>query len=75
MVKGLAAIREKSAQFQSRVEAFHGSTLSEPIVTGNYFALTWDFDITFSGQGRMQLSEICVYKVEDGKIVMEQFFY
>ncbi|HEX3768939.1 MAG TPA: SnoaL-like domain-containing protein [Puia sp.] len=26
------------------------------------------------GQGRMQMDEICVYQVENGKIVSEQFF-
>jgi hypothetical protein len=25
------------------------------------------------GQGRMQMAELCVYEVKDGKIVSEQF--
>jgi limonene-1,2-epoxide hydrolase len=32
-------------------------------------------DATMTGMGRMQLDEICVYEVKDGKIVFEQFFY
>jgi hypothetical protein len=34
-----------------------------------------DFDITFKDRGHQQMSEVCVYKVDDGKIVSEQFFY
>jgi limonene-1,2-epoxide hydrolase len=31
-------------------------------------------DLTMKGQGRMQMSEVCVYEVKDDKIVSEQFF-
>ena len=27
------------------------------------------------GQPRMQMDEMCLYQVRDGKIVREQFFY
>ena len=71
---GLSAIKAKSIHFQSMVEEFHGATISDPIVIGNCFALTWVFDATMKGQGRMTLAEVCVYKVENGKIILEQFF-
>jgi hypothetical protein len=32
-------------------------------------------DATYKDMGRMDMSEICVYRVRDGKIVHEQFFY
>jgi hypothetical protein len=32
-------------------------------------------DITFKGMGRVPMEEIALYKVADGKIVSEQFFY
>jgi glutamate synthase domain-containing protein 1 len=75
VVQGLAAIKEKSVAFQSSVEAFHGATISEPIVAGNSFAITWAMDATFKGRGRMTIEEICVYQVKDGKVISEQFFY
>jgi hypothetical protein len=31
-------------------------------------------DVTMKGQGRMQMTELCVYVVKDGKIVSEQFY-
>lgn len=72
---GLEAIKQKSVDFQSSVEEFHGSTISDPIVGGNFFAITWSLDATFKGRGRMNMEEVCVYQVKDGQIVLEQFFY
>jgi hypothetical protein len=34
-----------------------------------------DMDVTYKGQGRSMMSEVCVYEVKDGKIVTETFFY
>ena len=75
VVSGLDAIKAKSIAFQSGVEEFHGAAISDPIVGGNSFAITWAMDATFKGRGRMTIEEVCVYKVEDGKITLEQFFY
>ena len=73
--EGLPAIIKKGEMFDSMVEEFHGSEISDPVVGGNYFSISWDLDVTMKGQGKTQMSEICVYKVKDGKIVSEQFFY
>lgn len=75
VVTGLDAIKAKSVAFQSGVEEFHGATISDPIVAGNSFAITWAMDATFKGRGRMTIEEVCVYQVKDGKITLEQFFY
>jgi len=75
MVSGLPAIIEKSKKFDSMVETFYDSKISDPVIAGNYFSLSWWVDATMKGQGRMQMQEICVYKVEGSKIVSEQFFF
>jgi len=75
MVSGLPSILEKSKMFDSMVETFHGSKISDPQVAGDFFSISWWIDSTMKGQGRTQMQEICVYKVENGKIVSEQFFY
>ena len=74
VTNGLAAIKVKSAHFQTLIEEFHSASISDPIVTGSCFAITWVFEATMKGQGRMTLPEVCVYKVENGKIILEQFF-
>ena len=75
VVSGKEGLKAKSVAFQESVEAFHGATISDPIVAGNSFAITWDMDATFKGMGRQAISEVCVYQVKDGKIILEQFFY
>lgn len=72
---GLPAIIEKGKMFDSMLEEFHGSTISDPIIAGNYFSISWVLDATMKGRGRVKMEEICVYKVEKGKIVHEQFFF
>jgi hypothetical protein len=75
VVSGLDGIKQKSVMFQSSVEEFHSATISDPIVAGNHFAITWALDATYKGRGRMTVEEVCVYQVKDGKIILEQFFY
>lgn len=72
---GIEAIKEKGKQFGEMVEEMHGGYSNQPIVAGNHFALAMGMDVTMKGQGRMQMHEIAVYEVNDGKIVKEQFFY
>ncbi len=73
VAKGMAAIAEKGRTFNEGIEAVHGGTVGEPIVMGNWFAITMTMDATFKGRGRMNMEEICVYQVKDGRIVREQF--
>jgi hypothetical protein len=75
IVTGLNAIIEKSKLFDSMIEEFHGAKISDPLIAGNYFSISWWIDTTMKGRGRSQMQEICVYKVENDKIVSEQFFY
>lgn len=73
--KGLDAIRLKGQAWMDSVQEVHASRMGEPMVAGHWFALPLALDITYKGQPRMQMEEICVYEVRDGKIVREQFFY
>lgn len=74
-IQGLEALAEKGKKWNEMMEEFHGSSVGEPIVSGNHFALTMMMDATFKETGREKMEEICVYEVQDGKIVKEQFFY
>ncbi len=74
-VEGLAAIKKKGEMFEQGVEEVHGGYSKEPAVAGNHFAVAMGMDVTMKGIGRMQMDEIAVYEVKDGKIVKEQFFY
>lgn len=73
--KGMDAIRKKAELFISMVENFYSDTISDPVVAGDYFSLSWTSDLQMKGEPRQTDSELCVYKTSDGKIVSEQFFY
>jgi|ERR1700722_830813 hypothetical protein len=74
-VKGLDNIVAKGHQFQGMVEAVHSSTVDGPVIAGNHFSVAAVLDVTMKGMGRHTMSEIAVYKVDNGKIVSEQFIY
>jgi len=73
--EGKAVVRKKGEEFVKKIEAFHGASTTEPVVGGNYFAVGREMDITVQGLGRIQMNEVMLYEVKDGKIVLEQFFY
>lgn len=74
-VKGIDAVKQKTQQWIDSVVEMHSGEVSDPVVAGNHFSVMMKNDVTFKEQGRMQIEEVCVYKVKDGKIVREQFFY
>jgi len=73
--EGKAAVRQKGEAFVKKIEAGHSRHTTEPVVGGNHFAVGREVDITVQGHGRIQINEIMLYEVKDGKIVSEQFFY
>lgn len=74
-VKGLEAIKQKGRAFGEMIEAVHSNEVSDPVIAGNWFSVSAVMDATMKGRGRVQMREICVYHVRDGKIDREQFFY
>ena len=73
--EGKAAVRKKGEDFVSRVEAVHRTYTSKPLVSGNHFSVGREIDITVRPHGRIQIKQIMLYEVKDGKILSEQFFY
>ena len=73
--KGIGAIRGKGEWWNANHEV-HSMKVEGPLVAGSQFAVTFKMDATFKPKGtRFQMDEIAVYKVADGKIVYEEFFY
>jgi hypothetical protein len=73
--EGKASVRKKGEDFVSRIEAVHSLYTSQPLVSGNHFAVGRQKDITVRGHGRIQIHQIMLYEVKDGQIISEQFFY
>jgi hypothetical protein len=73
--EGKAAVQKKGKDFVNRITEVHKKFTSEPIVSENYFAVAREVGITVTGHGRVEINEIMMYEVRNGKIVLEQFFY
>ncbi|HEY0651908.1 MAG TPA: nuclear transport factor 2 family protein [Chryseosolibacter sp.] len=73
--EGKSQVRKKGEDFVKRIEVFHSGHTTEPLVIGNHFTVGRSKDMTVQGHGRIQINEIMLYEVKDGKIVLEQFFY
>ena len=72
---GKDMVRKKGEDWVKRIEAVHRTSTTEPVIAGNYFAVGREVDITVQGLGRIQMNQIMLYEVKDGRIVLEQFFY
>jgi len=73
--KGIAAVRAKGEWWVNNHEV-HSTTVEGPLVAGSHFAVKFTMDVTFKAENRrFTMEEIGVYRVADGKIVYEEFFY
>ena len=73
--KGLQAIQKKAELFASMVEEFYTDIITDPVIAGDYFTIGWLSDMKMKGHQRQAMNEICLYRVKNGKIVSQQFFY
>ncbi len=75
-VKGMDGLSEKAKQWSEMVDEFEGGEISDPIVAGDHFACVMKSKVRFKGTTeKIDMDEIAMYKVVDGKVVLEQFFY
>lgn len=73
--EGKIPVRKKGDDFVKRIISVHRVFTTEPIVTGNHFAVGREMDLTVEGYGRIKINEIMLYEIQNGEIVLEQFFY
>ena len=73
--KGIAAVKAKGKWWMENHEV-HSVHIEGPLVAGSHFAVTFKMEVTFKPEKRrFAMEEIAVYKVANGKIVYEEFFY
>jgi ketosteroid isomerase-like protein len=74
-VEGAAAVKAKSEWWYGAHEV-HSVTSEGPYVNGDQFAMRFAMDVTQKQSGqRMQMQEMGLYTMRDGKVVEERFFY
>jgi hypothetical protein len=74
-VAGKKAVREKGETWVSKITAFHGGSTSAPLVAGDHFVVTRRAAIDVKEIGRLDVDQLMVYRVKNGQIISEQFFY
>jgi hypothetical protein len=73
--KGIEAVKAKGEWWAANHEV-HSAVVEGPLVAGSHFAVVFKLDVTFKPESkRFKMEEIGVYKVADGKVVYEEFFY
>ena len=73
VLRGKAAVRGKGDWWYANHET-HGAETHGPYVNGDQFALRFHIDVTQKASGqRMQMEEVGLYTVRDGKVVEERF--
>ncbi len=73
--KGIAAVKAKGEWWTANHEV-HSVAVEGPLIAGSHFTVVFKLDITFKPESkRFKMEEVAVYKVADGKVVYEEFFY
>ncbi|HEV2045973.1 MAG TPA: nuclear transport factor 2 family protein [Chthoniobacterales bacterium] len=71
--RGVGGVRKKVDWWLENMQV-HSAKVGGPFVAHDRFVVQYDIDVTDkSSKNRMQLSEVGVYTVKDGKIVREEF--
>jgi ketosteroid isomerase-like protein len=72
---GLEAIKQKGEWWFANHEV-HSTSVTGPWPHDDRFVVGFQFDVTNKPSGkRMQMDEVGLYTVSNGKIVREEFFY
>jgi ketosteroid isomerase-like protein len=73
VTKGVDGIKGKHAWWNESFEV-HGGDIDGPYINGDTFSVIFEIDATEKASGqRMQMREVAIYHVADGKIVKEEF--
>ena len=71
--RGIEAVRGKTDWWVNNMDV-HSAKVSAPFVAHDHFVVQYDLDVTDkNSKKRMQMLEVGVYTVKDGKIVREEF--
>ncbi len=73
---GFDGLKKKAEQWHGMVEEMKDGEISDAQVADNFFTCTWKSMVKYKGAPDfVPMDEIALYQVNDGKVVLEQFFY
>jgi SnoaL-like domain len=72
-MRGIDLVRGKTHWWEQNMEV-HSAKVSGPFMARDTFVVRFDVDVTEKASGkRMQMSEVGIYTVKDGKVAREEF--
>ena len=72
-MRGIDQVRGKTDWWEKNMEV-HSAKIGGPFVARDTFVVQFDIDVTDKeSKKRMQLSEVGIYTVKDGKVAREEF--
>ena len=72
-MRGIDQVRGKTEWWEKNMEV-HSAKVSGPFVARDNFVVRFDVDVTDkASKKRMQMSEVGIYTVKDGKVSREEF--
>ena len=72
-MRGLDQVRGKTDWWEQNMEV-HNAEVTGPFVARDTFVVQFDIDVTEkTSKKRMQMSEVGIYTVKDGKVAREEF--
>lgn len=75
-VEGLENIRNKYTALSSAIQELKYREISDVLLTAEkHIALNIKLEALLKDGSTFKVDEICLYEIEDGKIISEQFFY
>lgn len=74
-VKGVAAIKAKDTVMSEHIAGIESMEVGDAIVASKHIAIPYKLSASLKDGNAIQLDEIIVYEVNNGKIVSEQLFY
>jgi ketosteroid isomerase-like protein len=67
--------RKAEQDFFDSLEQFHSAKLLGSAVNGDVSYSEWEYDMTFKGGKRVQLTQVAARRWKNGKVVHERFYY
>jgi hypothetical protein len=72
-MRGIDQVRGKTEWWENSMEV-HSANVAGPFVARDTFVVQFDVDVTDkASKKRMQMSEVGIYTVKDGKVAREEF--
>jgi uncharacterized protein with von Willebrand factor type A (vWA) domain len=75
VTEGLDALLAKSAAWAENMGTILSMEVTDPLVYASHFAVGMGMEVEKADGTRSHEQEMCVYTVEDGKIISERFIY